>query len=92
LNGGTACNPQFATAFRNDTATDDLGDLLASWRRHMTAQRISPAMLSTYSTSVGQPASFLAAQGMPTSPASATIETSARCAASTWDYMSVHPA
>ncbi|HEV8490237.1 MAG TPA: tyrosine-type recombinase/integrase [Candidatus Limnocylindrales bacterium] len=62
------------TAIRNDTATDDLGDLLASWRRHMTAQRMSPATLSTYSTSVGQLASFLAAQGMPTSPGAMTRE------------------
>ncbi len=34
----------------------------------MTAQRMSPATLSTYSTSVGQLARFLAERGMPTSP------------------------
>jgi site-specific recombinase XerD len=57
------------TGFRNDTATGELDGLLGSWRRHMTAQRMSPATLSTYSTSVGQLTRFLAANGMPTSPA-----------------------
>jgi hypothetical protein len=39
--------------------------LLASWRRHMTAQRMSPATLSTYSAAVGQLDDFLETQGMP---------------------------
>jgi site-specific recombinase XerD len=50
------------------TATVEIDSLLSSWRRHMTAQRMSPATLSTYSTSVGQLAAFLAERGMPTSP------------------------
>lgn len=58
----------------DDTTTDEIAGLLASWRRHMTAQRMSPATLSTYSTSVGQLARFLAEQGMPTSPAAITRE------------------
>ena len=48
----------------------ELEDLLASWRRHLVAQRLSPATLSTYSTSVTQLAGFLSDRGMPTSPAS----------------------
>ena len=50
------------------TATAELEDLISSWRRHLPAQRISPATLSTYSTSVHQLARFLAERGMPTAP------------------------
>lgn len=39
--------------------------LLASWRRHLTAQRMSPATLATYSASVAQLDAFLAEQSMP---------------------------
>ena len=39
--------------------------LLASWRRHLTAQRMSPATLTTYSASVSQLDAFLAEQSMP---------------------------
>lgn len=49
----------------NDTATSELLLLLASWRRHMTAQRMSKATLTTYSAAVGQLDAFLAAEGMP---------------------------
>jgi site-specific recombinase XerD len=52
----------------HDTATAELDNLLASWRRHLVAQRMSPATLSTYGTSVRQLARFLAEHGMPTSP------------------------
>jgi hypothetical protein len=36
----------------HDTGTDALGDLVASWRQHLIAQRMSPATIATYSTSV----------------------------------------
>jgi site-specific recombinase XerD len=58
----------------HSTSTGEIEELLASWRRHMVAQRMSPATLSTYSTSVGQLARFLAAEGMPTSPMAITRE------------------
>jgi site-specific recombinase XerD len=63
-----------STGSSHSTAVDELGGLLASWQRHMTAQRMSKATLSTYSTSVGQLARFLATHGMPTSPAGITRE------------------
>ena len=44
----------------DDTATAEFDALIASWRRHLTAQRMSPATLSTYSTAVRQLAAFLA--------------------------------
>lgn len=53
----------------HDTALDELGDLAASWQRHLRAQRASPATIATYAISVGQLRAFLALQGMPTSPA-----------------------
>src|SRR4051812_17781805 len=56
------------------SATVELDDLTSSWRRHLTAQRMSPATLSTYTTSVHQLARFLAEAGMPTSPAAITRE------------------
>ena len=56
------------------TATPELDGLLASWRRHLVAQRMSPATLSTYTTSVRQLAAFLADRGMPTTPAAITRE------------------
>ncbi len=56
------------------TATAELDDLLASWRRHLVAQRMSPATLSTYTTSVRQLARFLAERGMPTVAAAITRE------------------
>ncbi len=62
------------TDVAHHTATTELHDLIASWRRHLTAQRMSPATLSTYSTSVRQLARFLAERGMPTSPAALTRE------------------
>lgn len=56
------------------TGTAELDDLIASWRRHLTAQRMSPATLSTYSTSTRQLARFLADRGMPTAPSAITRE------------------
>jgi site-specific recombinase XerD len=53
----------------HSTVPGELGELLNSWRRHLRAQRISPATISTYSTAVGQLGVFLAKQGMPTAPA-----------------------
>ena len=62
------------TGAAHDTATDELGGLVDSWLRHLRAQRMSPATLSTYGTSARQLAAFLAAQGMPTTPAAITRE------------------
>ena len=47
------------------TAASDLPTLLASWRRHLTAQRMSPATLDTYSASVRGLDRFLREQAMP---------------------------
>jgi site-specific recombinase XerD len=74
---GLSTTPQQAARSMRSAPTDvahstgpgELGELLASWRRHLRAQRISPATISTYSTAVGQLASFLDLQGMPTKPA-----------------------
>jgi site-specific recombinase XerD len=56
------------------TATSELEALAASWRRHLTAQRMSPATLSTYGTSVRLLERFLVERGMPTTPAAITRE------------------
>ncbi len=56
------------------TAASELDDLIASWRRHLVAQRMSTATLSTYGTSVHQLARFLAERGMPTAPSAITRE------------------
>jgi site-specific recombinase XerD len=53
----------------HSTATDDLGALVASWRRSLAARRLSPRTIATYATSVEQLADFLAAAGMPTAVA-----------------------
>lgn len=53
----------------HSTVSNELADLLASWRRHLRAQRISPSTISTYSAAVSQLGAFLDARGMPTSPA-----------------------
>ena len=55
------------TSTLHDTAPSDLATLLASWRRHLTAQRMSPATLATYSAAVRGLDAFLAAQVMPQS-------------------------
>ena len=47
------------------TAPSELTALLASWRRHLTAQRMSPATLSTYSAAVRGLDAFLLDRGMP---------------------------
>jgi site-specific recombinase XerD len=62
------------TGVSHDTATDELGGLIDSWLRHLRAQRMSPATLSTYGTSARQLAAFLADRGMPTTPAGITRE------------------
>jgi site-specific recombinase XerD len=49
----------------HDTAPSDLQTLLASWRRHLAAQRMSPATLATYSAAVRGLDAFLAEQAMP---------------------------
>lgn len=56
------------TGVAHSTVPGELGELLGSWRRHLRAQRISPATISTYGTAVAQLARFLEHQGMPTAP------------------------
>ena len=58
----------------DDTARGELDALAESWRRHLIAQRLSPATLDTYGEAVRLLGRFLAAQGMPTSPAAITRE------------------
>jgi site-specific recombinase XerD len=53
----------------DDTARGELDALAESWRRHLTAQRLSPATLNTYGEAVSLLTRYLVAQGMPTSPA-----------------------
>jgi hypothetical protein len=50
-------------------AADELEELVASWRRHLRAQRMSPATISTYTVAVRQLAAYLRTQGMPVAPA-----------------------
>ena len=49
----------------NDTTQSDLPALLGSWRRHLAAQRMSPATLDTYSASVRGLDRYLASEAMP---------------------------
>lgn len=49
----------------DDTASSELIGLLTSWRRHLTAQRMSPATLDTYSSSVRGLDRFLASARLP---------------------------
>lgn len=63
-----------STDVGHHTAATELDNLNASWRRHLVAQRMSPATLSTYGTSVRQLARFLAEHGMPTSAVAVTRE------------------
>ena len=58
----------------SDASSNELEQLIASWRRHLVAGRMSPRTIQTYTIAVSQLAAFLAAQGMPTSPASITRE------------------
>jgi len=57
------------TGVAYSTVPGELGELLGSWRRHLRAQRISPATISTYATAVSHLARFLDCQGMPIVPA-----------------------
>ena len=66
--------PAITTDADHDTATAEMYGLIDSWRRHLVAQRMSPATLSTYSTSTRQLTRFLADRGMPTGPAAITRE------------------
>ena len=52
------------TTALNDTTQSDLPALLGSWRRHLAAQRMSPATLDTYSASVRGLDRFLVEQAM----------------------------
>jgi site-specific recombinase XerD len=52
----------------------ELDALVASWLRHLKAQRMSPATLQTYGASARQLSRFLADRGMPTAPTSITRE------------------
>jgi hypothetical protein len=51
----------------DDTTSSELIGLLTSWRPHLTAQRMSPATLDTYSSSVRCLDRFLASAGLPQS-------------------------
>jgi hypothetical protein len=44
--------PTTLAASAHSTVPGDLVPLLTSWRRHLAAQRMSPATLTTYSASV----------------------------------------
>ena len=60
------------TGAPHDTGADDpdeLMSLLASWKRGLRAQRISPATISTYGIAVGQLRAYLLEHGMPVAPA-----------------------
>ena len=46
-------------------AHDELATLVASWRRHLRAQRMSPSTIATYSAAVTQLAGYLREHGMP---------------------------
>ncbi len=62
---------QRASTVPDDTvpsSTPELDELIGSWRRHLRAQRASPATISTYAIAARQLASFLAETGMPTAP------------------------
>jgi site-specific recombinase XerD len=62
------------TPILDDTARGELDALAESWRRHLTAQRLSPATLDTYGEAVRLLTRYLTAQGMPTSPMSISRE------------------
>jgi hypothetical protein len=52
----------------HDTARSELEALAESWRRHLVAQRLSPATLDTYGEAVRLLGRFLVVQGMPDAP------------------------
>ena len=54
------------SATEDSTAAGGIASLLPSWRRSLAARRVSPRTIATYTTSAGQLAAYLAAQGMPT--------------------------
>jgi site-specific recombinase XerD len=58
----------------HSTAAQELSGLVASWTRHLRAQRASSATIATYRTSVDQLRRFLDREGMPTSPSSVSRE------------------
>jgi site-specific recombinase XerD len=58
----------------DNTAQGELDALAESWRRHLIAQRLSPATLDTYGEAVRLLTRFLVAQGMPTSPTAISRE------------------
>ena len=49
----------------HSTALDDLAALATSWRRSLTARRVSSAIIDRYGTAVAQLAAFLHDHGMP---------------------------
>lgn len=58
----------------DDTTTSELLALLASWRRQLIAQRMSPATLETYAAAVKGLDAFLTERGMPQAVAALTRE------------------
>ncbi len=63
-------NTQIAGHDTSQPNPEALDELISSWRRHLRAQRMSPATITTYAAAVRQLATFLRANGMPTRPAS----------------------
>jgi site-specific recombinase XerD len=62
------------TPVLHDTAATELAALAESWRRHLIAQRLSPATLDTYGEAVRLLERFLADRGMPSSTAAISRE------------------
>ena len=62
------------TPVLHDTAPTELAGLAESWRRHLIAQRLSPATLQTYGEAVRLLERFLVDRGMPSSPAAMSRE------------------
>jgi site-specific recombinase XerD len=61
----------------HDTAQDEpdeVEQLLASWKRHLRAQRTSPATIAMYGIAVGQLRAFLLERGVPIAPQAITRE------------------
>jgi site-specific recombinase XerD len=60
-------NPE--TPAQSTKSPDDIPSLLGSWRRSLTARRVSPATIATYTSAALLLADYLAANGMPTAVA-----------------------
>jgi site-specific recombinase XerD len=54
------------TPAQDSTSPTEIASLVTSWRLSLSARRVSPATIATYSSAVMLLADYLAAQGMPT--------------------------